>query len=125
MDQLVFNLPNLIYWLALVPIIYWEACVFGPLWKKKEAARWTMGYFTVFALAVPLVAAGYWDINTWTGLFFGVGLSGIIKLGWEQIRKSQSAERLHKSSPWLHWLSFKSRNLSDFWQDDTEENERS
>lgn len=109
MNDPVFNLPNLIYWLVLGLLIYVEARIFGVLWARREAARWTLGYATVFFLSIPLVAVGYWDTNTWVGLFFGVGLSGAIKVGWETVQKSQAAQEMRRvpvfSNKWWGILS--------------------
>ena len=94
MNDPVFNFQNVIYWLTLALVITTETVSFGLLWKRREAARWTMGYATVFCLSMPLVMLGYWDINTWIGLFFGVGIAGAIKTGFEAYTESQAAARL-------------------------------
>lgn len=109
MSDPVFNLPNMIYWLILAIFIVAETLTFGVLWARRESARWTMGYFTVFFLGIPLVVGGYWDTGTWVGLFFGVGLSGAIKVGWEQFHKSRTAQELREvtvfSGEWWGILS--------------------
>lgn len=92
----VFTWAHLVYWGLLAVVIFAEAASFGVLWEKREAYRWTMGYFTVFLMGIPLVWFGWWDETTWLGLFFGVGIAGAIKTGYEQTRKSREAKRLLK-----------------------------
>jgi hypothetical protein len=96
MNDPIFNWPNLTYWLVTLVVVGVEAATFGVLWERKEAYRWTMGYATVFFLAIPMVVLGYWDSMTWLGLFFGVGVSGAAKLGVDQWRKSREAQRLRR-----------------------------
>lgn len=104
----LFNVFHLIYWTGLGVIILIEAATFGVLWERREEARWTMGYFTVFFLGIPLVILGVWDAWTWVGLFFGVGLSGAVKVGFDIWRKARAARELRQkggdnggSSPWV------------------------
>lgn len=99
MAQQFFNTPNFIYWLALALVIWAEAVTFGRWWRRRENARWTMGYFTVFLLSLPLVVWGYWDMFTWGGLFVAIGLSGAVKVGLEQHRDSRRAEKLRRHRP--------------------------
>lgn len=94
MNDPIFNLPNMTYWLVTLLLVGAEAATFGVLWERKEGYRWTMGYVTVFLLSIPMIVLGYWDSMTWTGLFFGVGVSGMAKLGVDQWRKSREAQRL-------------------------------
>ncbi len=103
----LFNAYHLVYWSGLALIILLEAATFGILWERKEAHRWTMGYFTVFYLGIPLLILGVWDVKTWIGLFFAVGVSGAVKVGFEAARKSWQARQLRKgdaskngTSPW-------------------------
>jgi hypothetical protein len=92
----VFNIFHLLYWGGLAVIIVIEAATFGILWERKEAYRWTMGYFTVFFLGIPLIILGVWDATTWIGLFFAVGVGAMGKLGVEQWRKSREAQKLRQ-----------------------------
>lgn len=85
----LFNTPNYLYWLIVALVIAIETMTLGRLWKKKEAYRWTTGYATVFALSLPLVAAGYWDIGTWAGLGLG------------QFRDSLEAQQARRQRPHL------------------------
>lgn len=98
----LFNIFDLMYWGLLFVVIWFEAVTFGDLWKRRESARWTMGYFTVFFLSIPLVVLRVWDVDTWLGLFFAVGVSGAAKVGWEQWRDSRLARRLRsQKGGWL------------------------
>jgi len=93
----IFNYLNVIYWLVIALVIFIEAATFGVLWKRKENHRWTMGYFTVFLAAVPLVAIGAWDLQTWIGLFFAIGISGAVKIGVESSLSSWLARKLREA----------------------------
>jgi len=94
----IFNLINIMYWAAMAVIILVEAATFGVLWRRRENHRWTMGYFTVFLAGVPLLMIGAWDVNTWVGLFFAVGISGAVKVGYESARQSWEARKLREAS---------------------------
>ncbi len=78
---------NLIYWLFIAVIIMVATTTVGRRWRQHENARWTLGYLIVFTPGLVLVAWGYWDIRTWAGLFVGVGISGVIKVGYQYYRE--------------------------------------
>lgn len=98
MNEPVFTTPNMIYWLVIVVVIAITTTTLGRLWRRKENLRWTTGYAVVFLLGALLVWLGYWDLTTWSGLFFAVGLSGIIKVGYEHYRNSREAELLRRGT---------------------------
>ncbi len=75
--------------------------ILGELWMRQENYRWTLGYAVVFGLGMPLVYLNLWDLNTWIGLFFAVGISGAIKVGYQQysrlkVRDEELQEMLEK-----------------------------
>lgn len=92
----IFNVFHLLYWGLMMVVILIEAATFGVLWERREAYRWTMGYFTVFFLGIPLVTLGVWDATTWVGLFFAVGVAGMVKVSFEAWRKSRMANQLRQ-----------------------------
>lgn len=63
---LIFNLPNLAYWLTLALIITIQGWRIGKRGKAPwpEARRWWTGWFTLFGSAVPMVAFYGWDTET-------------------------------------------------------------
>ena len=150
-SNLFFNLPNLIYWLALALVVWVEAKLVGERWPERwrwllgyvtlfgsglvmalafgwdwltwlgllaavglarlvkaerllvgslwerpnrESHRWTAQYFAAFLFCIPMVALGCWDILTWAGLFFGLGLCGAVKVGWGAYLNSRRAQQL-------------------------------
>lgn len=96
MQQPVFITANLIYWTIIAITILITTATLGRLWRRHENYRWTTGYVIVFFPGVILVYLGHWDLNTWAGLFFAVGISGAIKVGYERLINSLEAERIRK-----------------------------
>ncbi len=93
----VFTNANMIYWLLITIAIAITTMTLGQLWRRQENYRWTTGYAIVFLPGAIMVWLGFWDLTTWIGLFFGVGISGAIKVGYAQFRKSKDAERLRST----------------------------
>ncbi len=87
---------NLFYWFILSLIITLETLTIGLLWRRREAARWTLGYATVFGLGLPLVLLGHWDAPTYMALFIAVGLSGAIKTGADQYISARRAAQFRR-----------------------------
>lgn len=96
MQQPVFTTPNLIYWALIALTIFITTATLGRLWRRHENYRWTTGYVIVFFPGVILVYYGWWDLDTWAGLFFAVGISGAIKVGYERLINSLQAEEIRK-----------------------------
>ena len=92
----IFSTANLTYWVAIAITIAITTCTLGQLWRRRENARWTVGYLVVFLYGFFLVYLGYWDQATYIGLFFAVGISGAIKVGYELYRASKDAEKLRR-----------------------------
>ncbi len=92
----IFNHPNLIYWLFVALTISLATTTLGRLWRRQENARWTLGYAVVFAPGLILVYLGYWDLITWIGLFFAVGISGALKVGYQQYYNSKKADQIRR-----------------------------
>jgi hypothetical protein len=92
----IFSTPNLIYWIVIAITVTLTTATLGQLWKRRENARWTTGYAVVFIWGYFLVYLGYWDGATYIGLFFAVGISGAIKVGYEQYRHSREAAKLRR-----------------------------
>ena len=88
----LFNQPNLIYWFILALTIALETLTVGYVLKYREAARWTIGYATVFMLSLPLVLLGVWDADTYAAIFVAIGISGAVKVGIQQITDANRAE---------------------------------
>lgn len=89
-----FGQANVNYWFFICVTIFITTATLGQVWKRRENARWTTGYAVVFFYGFFMVLWGYWDANTYLALFFAVGLSGAIKVGYELYRSSREAERL-------------------------------
>ena len=88
----LFHQPNLIYWLILALAIALETLTVGYVLRHREAARWTIGYATIFLLSLPLVVWGVWDAATYAAIFVAVGISGAVKVGIQQITDAARAE---------------------------------
>ena len=95
MDKLLTH-SNLIYWLLLALVIALETITVGVVLKNREAARWTIGYATIFILALPLVILGQWDAVTYTAVFVAVGVSGAVKVGIQQFVDARRAASLRR-----------------------------
>lgn len=89
-----FSTANLVYWTLITMTVVATTATIGKLWRRHENARWTTGYFIIFFYGFFMVHFGHWDANTYLALFFAVGLSGAIKVGYELYRSSREAERL-------------------------------
>lgn len=89
-----FGTSNLIYWSLIIVTIFLTTKYIGPLWRRHESARWTLGYFVVFFYGFWMVLFGGWDGNTYLALFFAVGLSGVIKVGYELWHTSREAQAI-------------------------------
>lgn len=92
----IFNTANLIYWCVIAVTIFVTTTTLGQLWRRHENYRWTTGYSVVFFYGYFMVYLGYWDAGTYIGLFFAVGISGAIKVGYERLLKSREAARLRE-----------------------------
>lgn len=92
----VFTMANIIYWLFTAILISLTTHTLGRAWKRHENYRWTTGYAAVFLPGAMMVPRGHWDLTTWAGLFFAVGISGVIKVGHEQYVNSRAAERIRR-----------------------------
>jgi hypothetical protein len=92
----IFNLPNIIFWTAITITILIEVLTITKRWKHLENHRWTVGYFTVFLLSIPMITFDYWQTasEAWVGLFFSVGIGGILKVGYEQIITTRTAAKI-------------------------------
>lgn len=91
-----FSIANLIYWALIITTVLATTAIIGPLWRRHENARWTLGYFIIFFYGWFMVGYGGWDANTYLALFFGVGFAGIVKVGYELIANSLQAQRLRQ-----------------------------
>lgn len=87
----LFTPFNFAYWLVVSLVVTLETLTIGLIWRRREAARWTLGYATVFMLGLPLVVAGWWDAATFAALFVAVGLSGAVKVGLDQFIQARRA----------------------------------
>lgn len=92
-----FNSPNLAYWAAIIITVTATTTTVGQLWRRRENARWTLGYFIVFFWGYFMVLFGHFDAGTYLALFFAVGFAGAIKVGYEMIVSSREAERQRKA----------------------------
>lgn len=88
--------PNIVYWLVLALTIYLMSRRIHEAWKRQENHRWTLGYATVFALALPGVYLGYLDFATYATLFVGVGVAGMIKVGKTQADRVARAQAIRE-----------------------------
>lgn len=85
---------NIVYWLIITIAMLISAVTLGQLWKRHENHRWTLGYVIVFLGGAIMVYLRHWDLNTWGGLLFAVGISGAIKISVQRYRDSIEAERI-------------------------------
>lgn len=90
----LFSITNLVYWALVITTVSATTAIIGPLWRKNENARWTLGYFIIFFYGWFMVMYTGWDANTYLALFIGVGWAGAIKVGYELIANSLQAQRL-------------------------------
>lgn len=95
----LFTLENTLFWFILALAITLETVTIGVVLKRREAARWTIGYATIFVLSLPLVLAGLWDAATYAAIFVAIGISGAVKVGVQQLRDAHRAESLRQSAP--------------------------
>jgi hypothetical protein len=97
----LFTEFNFIYWIVLALLITLETLTVGVVLARREAARWTIGYATVFVAGLPLVLLGQWDAATFAALFVGVGIAGAVKVGLKQISDAHRA-RLYRHHGLAH-----------------------
>lgn len=90
----LFSITNLVYWALVITTVSATTAIIGPLWRRHENARWTLGYFIIFFYGWFMVMYAGWDANTYLALFIGVGWAGAIKVGYELIANSLQAQRL-------------------------------
>lgn len=90
----LFSITNLVYWALVITTVSATTAIIGPLWRRHENARWTLGYFIIFFYGWFMVMYDGWDANTYLALFIGVGWAGVIKVGYELIANSLQAQRL-------------------------------
>lgn len=90
----LFSITNLVYWALVITTVSATTAIIGPLWRRHENARWTLGYFIIFFYGWFMVMYDGWDANTYLALFIGVGWAGVIKVGYELIVNSLQAQRL-------------------------------
>lgn len=90
----LFSITNLVYWALVITTVSATTAIIGPLWRRHENARWTLGYFIIFFYGWFMVMYTGWDANTYLALFIGVGWAGVIKVGYELIANSLQAQRL-------------------------------
>lgn len=89
-----FSIANLIYWALIITTVLATTAIIGPLWRRHENARWTLGYFIIFFCGWFMVMYAGWDANTYLALFFGVGFARVVKVGYKLIANSLQAQRL-------------------------------
>lgn len=91
-----FSIANLIYWTLIITTVFATTATLGKLWRRQENIRWTTGYFIIFFYGWFMVGYGGWDANTYLALFFGVGFAGVVKVGYEAIASSLTAQQLRQ-----------------------------
>jgi hypothetical protein len=88
------------YWhletVLFIAALSWAARTFVPftIWRRREAHRWTAQYVLAFAVAMLPAALGSLSLETWAGLFVGLGVCGAIKTGLGGWRDSLQAQKL-------------------------------
>ncbi|MCB0213481.1 MAG: hypothetical protein KDJ52_29330 [Anaerolineae bacterium] len=80
--SVIFNIPNLIYWLALAATVAVQGWRIGKVGKNcwSENKRWWTGWATVFGSAAPMVIWFGWDAMTVIILAVIAGLFHVIEI---------------------------------------------
>lgn len=92
----IFTPLNFAYWILLAIVILVQTLTIGRLWLRREAARWTLGYISVFIVGLLPLLAGEWHFGTYAALFVGVGISGAVKVGVQQYTEAHHAAQLRR-----------------------------
>jgi len=79
--NLIFSLPNCLYWIILAGVIAGQGATVGESWP--EESRWRLGVITLFGSGLVMVAAFGWHAYTWAGLTvlsFSAGVARVDQL---------------------------------------------